>query len=204
VQRIELAPAVAEGAATLGGAVALACNWPYAHGLAWSIETIERIELAAAVLRHAAIVVGFATGAEGGPPGLDALLLRAVGLRLAAVRGDVRPLVAASLADALCMLVGPVVPLVDDLERGPADASTLAAVLRVTLDAYQATAAAGLALVARRGLSWSRPKASQTWPLVALAGVPKMGRTIQARVPTADGRDQQAWTALHWERSSSQ
>jgi hypothetical protein len=59
----------------------------------------------------------------------------------------VRPLVAVSLADALCTLVGPLVALVDDLERGPADASTLAAVLQVSLDAYQANAAAGLALV---------------------------------------------------------
>jgi hypothetical protein len=161
--RIELAPAVAEGAATLGGAVAIACEWPDMHGPAWSIETIERIELAAAVLRHAAIVVGFAAGAEGGPPGLDALLLRAVGLRLAAVQGDVRPLVAASLDDALGALVGPVVALVGNLERGTADASTLAAVLRVTLDAYQATATAGLALVAAEGFADTPPLLLLGW-----------------------------------------
>lgn len=78
-------------------------------------------------------------------------------LRLAAVRGDVRPLVAASLADALCMLVGPMVALVGDLERGPAEVSTLATV-RVYLDAYQATAAAGLALVASEGFAETRPR----------------------------------------------
>lgn len=62
-------------------------------------------------------------------------------------------LVVASLAGALCMLVGPVVALVEDLEHGPADASTLAAVLRVSLDAYQATAATGLA--------WPSPEAAR-------------------------------------------
>jgi hypothetical protein len=77
-------------------------------------------------------------------------------VRLAAEGGDVRPLVAAPLADALRML-GPVA-LVGDLERGLADTSTLAVVLRVTLDGYQATRAAGLALVAAEGFAETRPR----------------------------------------------